>query len=42
VKHAISALDSTTYLDGLATGRLVAAEAYSSDLLEAEIRNPKK
>jgi len=40
-KKVISGFNSKTYLDDLAAGRLVAAEAYSSDLVEARSRNPK-
>lgn len=40
-KSVIRAFDSATYLDELASGQLVAAQAYSSDLLEAKARNPK-
>ena len=38
-KKVIKGFDSATYLDGLASGSLVAAEAYSSDFLEARDRN---
>ena len=41
MKGVIQGFDSTTYLDELAKGNLVAAQAYSSDLLEAKERNPK-
>jgi len=40
-KRVISGFDSKTYLDDLAAGKLVAAEAYSSDLVEAKARNAK-
>jgi putrescine transport system substrate-binding protein len=39
-KKVIAGFDSATYLDRLASGSLVAAEAYSSDVLEAKDRNP--
>jgi spermidine/putrescine transport system substrate-binding protein len=38
-KGVIAAFNSATYLDELAAGRLVAAEAYSSDFLEAREQN---
>ncbi len=38
---ANAALDSAGYLDGLATGSLVAAHGYSTDVLQARKRNPK-
>jgi len=40
-KKVISGFDSKTYLDDLANGKLVAAEAYSSDLVEARAQNAK-
>jgi spermidine/putrescine-binding protein len=41
MKGVIKSFDSTNYIDGLASGELVAAEAYSGDLLQAKQRNPK-
>jgi len=41
MKAVIRGFDSTTYLDGLASGDLVAAHAYSGDVLQAKERNPK-
>ena len=41
MKAVIKGFDSATYLNGLATGELVAAHAYSGDLLQAKERNPK-
>jgi spermidine/putrescine-binding protein len=38
---ANTAFDSGTYLNGLATGRLVAAQAFSTDVAQAAIKNPK-
>lgn len=38
---ASSRLDSAGYLDGLASGQLVAAQAFSTDVLQAQIENPK-
>lgn len=40
MKQVIRGFDSSTYLDLLASGDLVAAHAYSSDLLLAKKRNP--
>ena len=40
MKSVIRGFDSTAYLDDLAAGDLVAAHAYSSDLLQARIRTP--
>jgi putrescine transport system substrate-binding protein len=40
MKKVIKGFNSSTYLDDLATGRLVAAEAYSTDVLQAKRRNP--
>jgi len=40
-KKVIVGFNSKTYLDDLAAGKLVAAEAYSSDLVEARANNPK-
>jgi spermidine/putrescine transport system substrate-binding protein len=37
MKRVVSGFNSTTYLDDLASGKLVAAQAYSSDLLEAKL-----
>ncbi len=37
---ANAAFDSAGYLDGLASGTLVAAQAFSSDVLQAQARNP--
>ena len=39
MKGVIRAFDSATYIDGLALGELVAAEAYSSDFLQARELN---
>lgn len=39
MKRVIAGFNSTSYLDDLATGKLVAAQAYSSDLLEARQSN---
>ncbi len=41
MKAVIKGFDSATYIDGLATGELVAAHAYSGDLLQAKEDNPK-
>jgi putrescine transport system substrate-binding protein len=41
MKAVIRGFDSTSYLDDLANGSLVAAQAYSGDLLQAKARNPK-
>lgn len=41
MKAVIKAFDSATYMDGLANGDLVAAHAYSGDLLQAKAENPK-
>lgn len=41
MKAVIQGFDSSTYIDGLANGHLVAAHAYSGDLLQAKARNPK-
>lgn len=41
MKGVIKAFDSSGYIDGLANGSLVAAHAYSGDLLQAKARNPK-
>ncbi len=41
MKAVIRGFDSATYLEGLANGELVAAHAYSGDLLQAKERNPK-
>jgi spermidine/putrescine transport system substrate-binding protein len=40
MKGLIGGFDSTDYLDGLASGDLVAAHAYSSDVLQAREQNP--
>ncbi len=40
MKPQLSGFDSAGYLDGLASGDLVAAQAYSSDLLQARQSNP--
>ncbi len=40
MKAVIRGFDSGTYGDGLANGTLVAAHAYSGDLLQAKERNP--
>ncbi len=40
MKGVIRGFDSVTYVDGLALGELVAAEAYSSDFLQAQELNP--
>jgi spermidine/putrescine transport system substrate-binding protein len=40
MKGVISGFDSATYLDRLASGELVAAHAYSTDVLQAKERNP--
>jgi spermidine/putrescine transport system substrate-binding protein len=40
MKQVIRGFDSSNYLDELANGELVAAHAYSSDLLQAKQRNP--
>ncbi len=40
MKSIIRGFDSTAYLDDLAAGDLVAAHAYSSDLLQAREQNP--
>jgi spermidine/putrescine-binding protein len=40
MKAVIRGFDSTHYLDDLADGSLVAAHAYSGDLLQAKSRNP--
>jgi putrescine transport system substrate-binding protein len=41
MKAVIKAFDSAGYIDGLANGTLVAAHAYSGDLLQAKAKNPK-
>jgi spermidine/putrescine transport system substrate-binding protein len=41
MKEVIKDFNSSSYLDDLADGTLVAAEAYSSDLLLAQERNPR-
>ncbi len=41
MKAVIKGFDSTGYIDGLAKGDLVAAHAYSGDLLQAKESNPK-
>ncbi len=41
MKAVILAFDSTNYIDELAKGTLVAAHAYSGDLLQAKESNPK-
>ena len=41
MKTIIKSFDSTDYIDGLAGGQLVAAQAYSGDLLQAKEKNPK-
>jgi spermidine/putrescine-binding protein len=38
---ANSSFDSETYLDALASGRIVAAQAFSTDVAQAKLRNPK-
>ncbi|HEX2706365.1 MAG TPA: extracellular solute-binding protein, partial [Candidatus Lustribacter sp.] len=38
---ASSAFNSATYLDDLATGKVVVAQAFSTDVLQARKRNPK-
>lgn len=40
MKAVISGFDSATYLDRLASGELVCAHAYSTDVLQAKERNP--
>ncbi len=40
MKAIISGFDSATYLDRLATGDIVCAHAYSTDVLQAKERNP--
>ena len=40
MKAVISGFDSATYLDRLASGELVCAHAYSTDVLQARERNP--
>lgn len=40
MKQVISGFDSSGYLEGLASGELVAAQAYSSDLAQAREINP--
>lgn len=40
MKAIISGFDSATYLDRSATGELVCAHAYSTDVLQAKERNP--
>jgi spermidine/putrescine transport system substrate-binding protein len=40
MKAVIRGFDSTEYLDSLASGELVAAHAYSSDVLQAREQNP--
>ncbi len=40
MKGVISGFDSATYLDRLADGELVCAHAYSTDVLQAQERNP--
>jgi spermidine/putrescine transport system substrate-binding protein len=37
---AVAGFDSATYLEGLASGRLVAAHAFSTDVLQAAAQNP--
>jgi spermidine/putrescine-binding protein len=41
MKAVIKSFDSTDYIDGLASGQLVAAQAYSGDLLQAKEKNSK-
>jgi spermidine/putrescine-binding protein len=41
MKAVIRGFDSATYIEGLASGDLVAAHAYSGDLLQAKESNPK-
>jgi spermidine/putrescine-binding protein len=41
MKAVIQGFNSATYIDGLANGDLVAAHAYSGDLLQAKEDNPK-
>jgi len=41
MKKVIKGFDSTNYLQGLASGELVAAHAYNGDLLQAKETNPK-
>lgn len=38
--HQVAAFDSAGYLDALAEGRLVAAHGFSTDVLQAQRRNP--
>ncbi len=40
MKAIISGFDSATYLDRLASGDIVCAHAYSTDVLQAKERNP--
>lgn len=40
MRDVIRGFDSGTYLDGLASGELVASQAFSTDLLQAQRRNP--
>jgi putrescine transport system substrate-binding protein len=40
MKAVIKDFDSSTYIDGLGSGQLVAAHAYNGDLLQAKERNP--
>jgi spermidine/putrescine-binding protein len=40
MKAVVRGFDSTTYIDDLASGALVAAHAYSGDLLQAKESNP--
>ncbi len=40
MKQAGTAFDSSDYLDRLASGEVVVAQAYSSDLLQAQEANP--
>ena len=41
MKKTLRRFDSGSYLDDLARGRLVCAQAYSTDLLQARERNPR-
>jgi putrescine transport system substrate-binding protein len=41
MKTVIKGFDSTDYIQGLASGELVAAHAYNGDLLQAKESNPK-